>query len=274
LIHRRKERSMKFACLGYADEKLWNAMISEEREATIEECFAYDDGLRRGAQWTGAREALQISRTAKTVRSKGGELIDTDGPYAETKEQLGGLGVIEARDMEHAVELMSKQPGLRFGPFEIRPIDGDLTARGQPEAGDSNAPSEGTKFVCLGYGNESAWTAMSSSERESRIEEWMAYDAALRKYGQPLGGVALRSARTAKTLRPKGGKVPVADGPYAETKELLGGAAINRFMDIDRAVLAWSQYPDLRHGYVLEIRAAEDEFNARVAARTALVART
>ena len=182
--------------------------------------------------------------------------------------------MIEARDMEHAVELMSKHPGLRFGPFEIRPIDGDLTARCQPEARVSDAPSEGTKFVCLGYGNESAWTAMSSSERESRIEECMAYNAVLRKYGQSLGGVALQSSRMAKTLRSKGGKVLVTDGPYAETKELLGGVAINRFMDIDRAVEAWSQYPDLGHGDVLEIRPADEEFNARVAAREARVART
>ena len=265
---------MKFACLGCADEKLWNAMTNEEREAMIEECFAYDDVLRRGGHWTGVGEALQISRATKTVRSKGGKVIVTDGPYAETKEQIGGFGVGEARDMEHAVELMSKHPGLRFGPFEIRPIDGDLTARCQPEAGDSDAPSEGTKFICLGYGNESAWTAMSSSERESRIEEFMAYDAVLRKYGQSLGGVALQSARTAKTLRSKGGKVLVTDGPYAETKELLGGVAINRFMDIDRAVEAWSQHPNLRLGDVLEIRAADEEFNARVAAREALVART
>jgi hypothetical protein len=265
---------MKFACLGYADEKLWNAMTNDEREAMIEDCFAYDDVLRRGGHWTGTREALQISRAAKTVRSKGGKVIVTDGPYAETKEQIRGLGVIEARDMEQAVELMSKHPGLQSGPFEIRAIDGDLTARGQPEAGDCDAPSEGTKFVCLGYGNERVWTAMSSSERESRIEECMAYDAVLRKYGQSLGGVALQSAGTAKTLRSKGGKVLVTDGPYAETKELLGGVAINRFMDIDRAVLAWSQYPDLRHGDVLEIRAADEELSARVAAREALVART
>jgi len=265
---------MKFACLGYTDEKRLNAMTNEEREAMIEECFAYDDVLRSGGHWTGVGEALQTSRAAKTVRSKGGKVIVTDGPYAETKEQIGGLGVIEARDMEHAVELMSKHPGLHFGPFEIRPIDGDLTARCQSEAGDCNPLSEGTKFVCLGYGNESAWTAMSSSERESRIEECMAYDAVLRKYGQPLGGVALQSARTAKTLRSKEGKVVVTDGPYAETKEQIGGVAIHKFSDIDRAVEAWSRHSALRAGDMLEIRPADEEFNARIAAREALVART
>ena len=264
---------MKFACLGYADENLWKAMTDEEREAMIEECFAYDDVLRRGGHWTGVGEALQLSRAAKTLRSKGGKVIVTDGPFAETKEQIGGLGVIEARDMKHAVELMSKHPGLRFGPFEIRPIDRDLTARCQPDTAESDAPPEGTKFVCLGYGKESAWAAMSSSEREAMINECMAYDTVLRKFGQSLGGVALQGAQSAKTLRSQGGKVVVTDGPYAETKELLGGVAINRFVDIDRAVEAWSQHPCLRLGDVLELRPADEEFNARITAREALVAR-
>ena len=66
---------------------------------------------------TGVGEALQSSRAAKTLRSKGGKVIVTDGPFAETKEQLGGLGVIEARDLDHAVELMVNHPGLRFGPI-------------------------------------------------------------------------------------------------------------------------------------------------------------
>ncbi len=264
---------MKFVCLGYSDEKLWDAMSENEREAMIEECFAYDDVLRRGGHWTGVGEALQSSRAAKTLRSQGGKVAVTDGPYAETKEQLGGLGVIEARDMEHAVELMSKHPGIQFGPFEIRPIDGELTERCQPATGDSDASSEGIKFVCLGYGFESVWNDMSPSERDSSIEECMAYDEVLRKYGVSLGGVALQSVRTAKTLRSKGGKVLVTDGPYAETKEQLGGVAIHKFTDIDRAVEAWTNHPCLRVGGVLEIRPVDEEFNARIAAREALVAR-
>jgi hypothetical protein len=264
---------MKFTCLGYADEKLWNAMTHDEREARIEECFAYDDVLRKAGHWTGVGEALQVSQVARTLRLEGGQLLVADGPYAETKEQIGGFGVIEARDLEHAVELMSRHPALHFGPFEIRPIDGDVTARCQPEGGVSDDPSAGTKFVCFGYGKESAWAAMSGSEREAMIDECMAYEAVLRKFGQSLGGVALQSASEAKTLRSKAGKVVVTDGPYAETKELLGGVAFNRFTDIDRAIEAWSQHPCLRLGDVLEIRPVDEEFDARVAAREAADAR-
>jgi hypothetical protein len=264
---------MKFSCLGYADESLWDAMSESEREAMIEECFAYDDTLRRGGHWTGVGEALQCSRAAKTLRSKGGKVIVTDGPYAETKEQLGGLGVIEARDVDHAVELMANHPAIRFGPIEIRPIDGELTERCQPKSDDSDEQAQGMKFVCLGYSDENTWNAMSNKEREGLIQEYMAYDAVLRKYGLPVGGVALQSVRTAKTLRSQGGRVVVTDGPYAETKEQIGGIAINKFTDIDRALEAWLKHPCLPVGDVLEIRPVDEEFNARIAARDALVAR-
>jgi hypothetical protein len=71
-----------------------------------------------------AGEALQRVRTAKTLRWKGSKVLATDGPFAETREQLGGLLVLEAKDMDHALELMSKHPGVRLGgPFEIRPVE-------------------------------------------------------------------------------------------------------------------------------------------------------
>jgi hypothetical protein len=114
---------MKFICLGYSEEKKWDALSQSERDALIEECFAYDDVLRKSGHFVGG-EALQSVRTAKTLQWKDGKVLVTDGPFAETKEQLGGLFVLEARDMNHAIELMSKHPGVRLGgPFEIRPVE-------------------------------------------------------------------------------------------------------------------------------------------------------
>ena len=130
------------------------------------------------------------------------------------------------------------------------------------------------KFSCLGYADERLWDAMSESEREAIIEEFFAYDDTLRRGGHWTGvGEALQSSRAAKTLKSKGGKVIVTDGPYAETKEQIGGIAINKFTDIDRALEAWLKHPCLRVGDVLEIRPADEEFNARIAARGSLVAR-
>lgn len=128
---------MKFVCLGYADLKKMQDYSPAEMSAMMEECFAYDDVLRRGGHFLGG-EALQWPELARTVRMREGQVVVTDGPYAETKEQLGGILLLEARDLEHAVALMSKHPGVKFGPFEIRPADttiNELVAARNKKAG-------------------------------------------------------------------------------------------------------------------------------------------
>jgi hypothetical protein len=117
---------MKYICLGYMEEKQWDTMSDSERNAMIDACFAYDDVLRKNGHFVGG-EALQSARNATTLRWKDGKVLITDGPYAETKEQLGGILVLEARDLNHAIQLLSKHPGVQAGPFEIRPAE-DLTA--------------------------------------------------------------------------------------------------------------------------------------------------
>ncbi|MDZ4367097.1 MAG: YciI family protein [Afipia sp.] len=113
---------MKYICLGYFDEDAWNALSRSEQQALMDECFAYDDVLRKGRHFAGG-EALQSARNAVTLRYQGGKVVVTDGPFAETKEQLGGILILEANDLNHAIQLMSKHPGVRNGPFEIRPAD-------------------------------------------------------------------------------------------------------------------------------------------------------
>ncbi len=117
---------MKFVCLGYTVENKWENMSDRERKSMMEECFAYDDVLRKGGHFVGG-EALQNARKAATLRFQNGKVIVTDGPYAETKEQLGGILLLEANDLNHAIELMSKHPGVRLGgPFEIRPAAAEI----------------------------------------------------------------------------------------------------------------------------------------------------
>lgn len=113
---------MKFICLGYIDETKWETTPVNEMNALMDECFSYDDELRRNGHFAGG-EALQGAQTARTLNWKNGQVTVTDGPYAETKEVLGGILILEARDMDHAIELMSKHPGVRVGPFEIRPAE-------------------------------------------------------------------------------------------------------------------------------------------------------
>ena len=117
---------MKFVCLGYTEPEWLENMPKNERDGMVDDCFDYDDQLRANGHFA-VGEALQPPNSAKTVRLKNGKVIVTDGPYAETKEQIGGILVLEARDLDHAVQLVSQHPGLKFGPWEIRPA-GDLNA--------------------------------------------------------------------------------------------------------------------------------------------------
>jgi hypothetical protein len=116
---------MKYICLGYYDKDKFDGMAEGERNAMFDACFEYDDHLRANGNWAGG-EALQPPETALTLYEKNGKVVTTDGPYTETKEQLGGILVLEARDMNHAVQLMARHPAMTYGNiFEIRPA-GDM----------------------------------------------------------------------------------------------------------------------------------------------------
>ena len=118
---------MKFICLGFMDEINWNEMSEIERQSFMDKCFAYDDELRRGGHFLRG-EALQSAQNGATVRCRNGQVVVTDGPYAETKEQLGGILFLEAKDLNQAIELMSRHPGVRAGGFEIRPANEEINA--------------------------------------------------------------------------------------------------------------------------------------------------
>jgi hypothetical protein len=113
---------MKYICLGYMDEKVWEKMSQSERNIFIDRCFSYDDELKKNGRFVNG-EALQGARNAATLRWKNGKVSVTDGPFAETKEQIGGIMVLEARDLNHAIQLMSKHLSLSMGGgcWEIRP---------------------------------------------------------------------------------------------------------------------------------------------------------
>ncbi len=112
---------MKYICLGYYDEKQFEGLSETERNTMFDDCFDYDDLLRKNGHFVGG-EALESARNATTLRWNNGKVSITDGPYAETKEQVGGILFLEARDLNHAIQLISKHPGVKIGPFEIRPV--------------------------------------------------------------------------------------------------------------------------------------------------------
>jgi len=111
---------MKYICFGHLNEQEWQKYSPEEQAAMMDACFAYDEQLRAGGHFA-AGHALDQPQNAATIRCSGGKVTVTDGPFAETKEMLGGLLILEARDLNHAIQLISNHPGVKMGAWEIRP---------------------------------------------------------------------------------------------------------------------------------------------------------
>jgi hypothetical protein len=114
---------VKYVCLVYVEERKLNDLSRAEFDALVDEALEYDDTLRQSGHYI-ASNALQAVETATTVRVRNGTLSTTDGPFAETKEQLGGFILIEARDLNEAIRVASKIPPGRLGSIEVRPVLG------------------------------------------------------------------------------------------------------------------------------------------------------
>ncbi len=113
---------MQFACLVYVDNKLVAPLSEAQRQALIAGSMAFDADLKGRGHLIMA-QPLQEPETAVTIRARAGRMSTTDGPFAETKEHLGGFFLIEARDLNEAVQLAAKSPMAEMGSIEVRPFD-------------------------------------------------------------------------------------------------------------------------------------------------------
>ena len=112
---------MKYLCLVYHDETKLEALSPGEFDALVGECGVWVEELQRGGHHV-LSAALQSVRAATTLRSRNGALTVTDGPFSETKEFLGGFTLIDARDLNEAVQLAAQLPAVRVGTVEVRPL--------------------------------------------------------------------------------------------------------------------------------------------------------
>jgi hypothetical protein len=112
------ESLMKYLCLVYSDERVLHSSPDSPEDA---ECMAYAESVQGSGRMLAA-EALQPVQSATTVRLRGGKLSITDGPFAETKEQLAGFYLIEAKDLNEAIQVAGKIPAARVGSVEVRPV--------------------------------------------------------------------------------------------------------------------------------------------------------
>jgi len=121
---------MKYLCLAYEEEVKLNALTTSEWEALRLATMAYVDQMRQRGQLV-ATEPLESVQTATTVRMRDGQLLTTDGPFAETKEQLGGFFLIEAKDLDEAIAIAAEWPSARIGSIEVRPVLDELKPGGR-----------------------------------------------------------------------------------------------------------------------------------------------
>jgi hypothetical protein len=112
---------VKYLCLIYDDETKWGTMSPADAEAMMGEYFAFTNDIKQSGNHLGG-EALQPTQTATTVRVRHGKISTTDGPFAETKEQLGGYYLIEAKDLNEAIQIAARIPSAKIGSIEVRPI--------------------------------------------------------------------------------------------------------------------------------------------------------
>lgn len=112
---------MEYLLMLYERESDWNALSDEERGAMFKEYFEFTNSIRQSGHYKGGNP-LQPVATATTVRVREGKAMTTDGPFAETREQLGGYYLIEAADLDEAIGIAARVPGARLGSIEVRPI--------------------------------------------------------------------------------------------------------------------------------------------------------
>jgi hypothetical protein len=204
----------------YTDESLNEASTPEELKSLMDEYTALTrEWLDEGLMLSG--EGLDPSGAAITVRKRRGERLITDGPFTESKEQLGGYYVLDCGSLDEAIELAARIPAARRGSVEVRPVMNYEAMGAEPPVWRSEPNAK--KYVLTLWGDETAWESWSPEQLQQEMGRWEEYDREAQAAGVLLGGEGLEPSPTAKTVRVREGEKFVTDGPFAETKEQLGG---------------------------------------------------
>lgn len=222
---------------------------SPEHLAMMQAYGAYTKELLATAR-AGDCAALEDVHTATTVQIRDGKRIVKDGPFAETREQLGGYYVLEARSEDEALDWAAKIPDAKGGSIEVRPVI-DIPGAPNPNAGDTGA--EGLKeYLLLLYINEEKFLAMSEAQASASMGRYIAFRKELVDTGRFVAGHRLDFSRKAKSVTVTDKRI-VRDGPFAETREQLGGYFRLRARDLNEAIALAAQLPAAETG-TIEIR--------------------
>jgi hypothetical protein len=227
-----------------------NVQLTPEQSAAMPAATAswVDEMDGRGVRREG--KALRPVREAALVRIRDGEVLVSDGPFAETKEQIAGYDVVECSSLDEAIEVAAKHPIAQFGAVEVRPFDaaGWWTFRGGPGGGP-----EYLLIHCLDETAELNPDDDCDVPGSAAARRQQAWDAETEASGVKLAGGRLRPVGTARTVRVRDGEVLVTDGPFAETKEQVAGLNILTCPGLAEAIEIASRHPTARFG-TFEVR--------------------
>lgn len=236
---------MKYMLLIYGAENAWT---EGERERCMAESMAICKELEAEGKWI-ASSPLHSVTTATCVRVREGKRQITDGPFAETTEQLGGYYIIDVDDRDEAIAIAASLPPARKGTVEIRPLlplpdslSLPKTDASHPAAGDAEQPRD---YILLMYAEEGAWPP---ADHAPALAESVEVCHQLHAAGQFVSAAPLQPPSTATCVRIRNRHRVVVDGPFPETKEQLGGYFLIRVADLDEAIAIAARIPGAHRG--------------------------
>lgn len=241
---------MKYMLLIYGAESCWT---EDERKDCMLESMAICDELAKQGKWL-ASSPLHSVTTATCVQVRDGKRQVTDGPFAETTEQLGGYYILDVDDLDEAIAIAGRLPPATKGTVEIRPLlplpDSMSLPEGDSSEQTTGAPEKPRDYILLMYAEAGAWPP---EEHAPALAESVDVCHQLHAKGQFVSAAPLQPPETATCVRIRNGSLEVVDGPFPETKEQLGGYFLIRVANLDEAIATAARIPGSRRG-TAEIR--------------------
>lgn len=241
---------MKYMLLVYSPENAWTQ--EEWTECTVESTAVCHD-LQSKGQFLSASPLHPVA-TAASVRVRKGQSLVTTGPFSETTEQLGGFFLIDVPNLDDAIAVAARLPSAKKGTIEVRPV---YLLEGLPPDKFTTAPSNAertlSRFMLLCYDNEQAWNEAGPAALRAAQQEAVKLTHQLSARGQYISASPLHPVSTATSIRIRDGKRFVTDGPFAETREFLGGYYMIDARDLNEAISVAAQHSGAKIG-IVEVR--------------------
>lgn len=231
---------MRYLLLVYSPESAWTR---EEWLACTVASGRICDELRAAGSFRAAAPLHPVA-TAASVRVRSGETLVTAGPFVETTEQLGGFFLIDVPTLDEAIAVAARLPSARKGTIEIRPeqpLDGVPAPRF-----DAPSPPGTTRYLLLCYDDDALWLQAGPAALAAAQAEAATLTRELARRGQHVAASPLHPVTTATSVRIRDGRRLVTDGPFAETREILGGYYLVDARDLNDAIAIAARHPGAR----------------------------